>query len=443
MTTNPTIDERVFYFDAEGKEDGTVNVASDVLFRQGVVQRVQLLNLSTTGRDLPSILPEYNRINVQYPRTHSVSVAQGDQTYTAAVAGPTRITSIAAQDYGSSPNVISPTRLECAAQHGLDFLPCAFGNFASGTTFSFPSTSIPNFIEQMGSYRLFFAAQSPANVFYSVGFRDAQLDGNNIEGNLSGSVSVPSPGRVSTHMVIAAPITGAMDGEIVGITAATSPVSLLDVNTATGLRDGAVPPNTFIALNSTNLLAFNYNGNTGTPAPAATLVQTAQFLEDAVGTLNTRLEARYGTSAPTLSVVNNALVGPDGSTVTSNTLERSEAIVTIPDYYYDNNFHILGGVMGSEMNRLFVSTTPEPNFSNSITINGRNITINAGKYSSPETFAQHLATQIGATYTVRVERTTGSTSYTNRDNPVSSTTPALDAAEDTKPTFRTQGLRAE
>ena len=56
---------------------------------------------------------------------------------------------------------------------------------------------------------------------------------------------------------------------------------------------------------------------------------------------------------------------------------------------------------------------------------------------------QYLATQIGATYTVRVERTTGSTSYTNRDNPVSSTTPALDAAEDTKPTFRTQGLRAE
>ena len=276
--------------------------------------------------------------------------------------GPTRITSIAAQNFGSLPNVISPTRLECAAQHGLDFLPCAFGDFVSGPrTFSFRSSFIPNFIEQMGSYRLFFASRTAANVFYSVGFDRAEESGDNIMGTLTGDVSVPR-GTVSTHMVIAAPITGAMDGEIVGITAATSPVSLLDVNTATGLRDGAVPPNTFIALNSTNLLAFNYNGNTGTPAPAATLVQTAQFLEDAVGTLNTRLEARYGTSAPTLSVVNNALVGPDGSTVTSNTLERSEAIVTIPDYYYDNNFHILGGVMGSEMNRLFVSTTPNLTF---------------------------------------------------------------------------------
>ena len=78
MATNPTIQERIFYFDAEGDAEGQIDVADSRLFTRAVVQRAQLLNLSTTGRGLPSILPEYNRINVQYPRSHSIAIQQNN-----------------------------------------------------------------------------------------------------------------------------------------------------------------------------------------------------------------------------------------------------------------------------------------------------------------------------------------------------------------------------
>jgi len=427
MASNPTIQERVFYFDGEGSEDGIIDVASSRLFEQAVVQRAQLINLSTTGRGLPSILPEYNRINVQYPRSHTVAVTQGGYTYTAGVAGHLRVINIDTNPTFFNFNIQS---LIFEADHGLNTAKFFSDNVAwSSQTITVDKNEAIDF-DNITSYRVFYVLGGQT---YWVGIAGiVEIADNKFEITYTGDPVI----NANDFVIIAKPVTEALDGAFVGI--ADTNNDSINVNSGT-IDNGVVPDNTFVGFSPNELLAFNFTGQPGAQMP--TLVQTPLFIDDAVTVLNARLQSRWGSSAPVLAVRNNALVSTSGGTVSANTLTRSAAMITIPDYYYDNNFNLLGASIGADMNRLFIPSVAETNMANAVVLNGQTISIAPGKYASPESFAKHLSAQLGATYVVKVLRTSGSKSYS--DGEESEETETLPASLDTQPTFRVRGQRAD
>ena len=470
MATNPTIQERIFYFDAEGDAEGQIDVADSRLFRQAVVQRAQLLNLSTTGRGLPSILPEYNRINVEYPRSHSITIQQNNNFYDVAVAGPLAVREIMAEPLDGS---FQPLRVDLHDNHGLHFFPPlqiqigrdgvnpvpGFRWTQGSNTMSFDDDILPpSSIANLETMIVIYFNSSVNEYHYA---RVTAHTGN----NLTLSSGAPEAANLGGWIIIARPIKEALDGAFIG--AGDEQGDPFNVNSGSDIDTGGttlgvdgntkLPDNTFVTLDESSLYAFNFTNTRLIGAPnekKPTLVQTPLFIEDAVSVMNSRLQTRYGPSAPQVSVVNNQIVGPTGSTVTDHTrLTRSTAIVTVPDFYYDNNFNILGASIGSEMNRLFVPGTTETGFTNTITLNGQPLLIKPGKYASPEGFAQHLSSVMGSDYTIKVLRTssfiesnyagaiTGSSSYVAGVR--SAEIERLDESLDTLPTFRLRGTRAD
>ena len=431
---NPTISDRVFYFDADGTSNGEVDVVDHTLLRTSMVQRAQLLNFSSNNPGLPSILEEYNRIRLQYPRRHTASITDGSTTYLADAPGPLKIEAV---------DVVAgwtrARRIEFEFNHGLfvnKFIDITVPATGSTAIINITDTGAQSTLTALGNgivnYHLFLRRTTDNQV---VAYGITRYASNEL--TVSGTVNF---NNFAEAAFIARAITGVEDGEFVGI--ATAAGAVINVNSSTITSGNPVPENTFVANAENQLYALNASISVYSVTDNVSyLVQPLYFLEDAVGVMNTQLQAKYGDSAPTLSVVNNTMVSSKGTLVT-NTDNRSAGMIVVPPYYYDNAFPVLGGALASEMNRFFLPTpSASEAWSNHITVNGNNITLCPGKYSNIEGLARHISVRLTNTYVVKVVRTTGTTTYSG--GTAGTETTRLAAELDLRPVFRVQGERVE
>ncbi len=460
--SNPTITDQVIYYDCPGDSTGEIVVANQEMLTRDMCQRAQLLNIASNNPGLPSIRDEYNRIRMVYPTSIDVHVQNNGQDYLAAVSGPTQVSHIDTDPATGS------KRIMFGHFHGIyeKFIEFTINNPSTSTIIEVANTnlvdgngnldqariadilSIPNIEE----YYLFLSKPPDQN-------SDAKTHAYNIKsfsqtqsGDYQLELATESAlvqGDFGGGVFITKPITGVQDGEFVGVaTRNEDGAEIINVNFVnpdngtTKLGDGEVPTNTFVYFSDVELIALNESiyELLVIDYPQAYLMQPLYFLEDAVDIINSKLQARYA-SPPTVSFENNNLVSSFGVITVDlgrfniEDPNRSVGMITIPEYYYDNAFGLLGNIIQNQMNRFWINACQ-------IKVNNSTKIVFDGKYNSIETLIELISALFGSVYTIQIVRTTGTTQFiggvrTNLQEPT------LDAALDTRPIFRQVGKRAE